>query len=126
MLMARFVLLAAVLVLLPACGGSRKAQTKPGVLVIVLDPIRPTALARLSMPLEVTVGQHGGRSLGNYSLSHVNDPVVLLVKPGTYRVVVSAGCAADVRVPPRGALANGNEAHVLVSMYPGGTCQVRK
>jgi hypothetical protein len=124
--MKRCVLLAAVLVLLPACGGSRRAQATPGVLVIMLDPIRPSALAGASMPLEVTVRQHGGRSLGNFSLSHVNDPLVLLVKPGAYRVVVSAGCAGGVRVSPRGALANGNEARVLVSMYPGGTCQVRQ
>jgi hypothetical protein len=125
MLMARCVLLAAVLVLLPACGGSRQAQATLGVLVIVLDPVTPTSLAGASLPFEVTVRQHGKRSLGSFSLSHVNDPLVLLVKPGTYRVVVSAGCEGSVRVPPRGALTNGNEAHVLVSFYPSGRCRVR-
>jgi hypothetical protein len=125
MRMARYVLLAAVLLLLPACGGNRQAEATPGVMVIVLDPISPSALAGASMPFEVTVRQHDGRSLGNYSLSHANDPLVLLVKPGAYRVVVSAGCAGGVSVPPRGSPTHGNEAHVLVSMYPGGTCRVR-
>jgi hypothetical protein len=77
------------------------------------------------MPFEVTVRQHGGRSLGNFSLSHANDPLVLLVKPGAYRVVVSAGCDGSVRVPPRGSPTHGNEAHVLVPLYLGGRCQVR-
>jgi hypothetical protein len=76
------------------------------------------------MPFEVTVRQHGGRSLGNFSLSRVSDPLVLLVKPGAYRVVVSAGCDASVRVPPRGSPTHGNEAHVVVSMYVGGGCRV--
>jgi len=57
--------------------------------VIVLDPITPTALAGASLPFEVTVRQHGGHALGNFSLSDVNDPLALLVKPGTNRVVVS-------------------------------------
>jgi hypothetical protein len=125
MLMARYVLLAAALLLLPACGGIRQADATPGVMVIVLDPIGPSALAGASMPFEVTVRQHDGPSLGNYSLSHANDPLVLLVKPGAYRVVVSAGCDGSVKVPPRGSPTNGNEAHVLVSMYVGGRCQVR-
>jgi hypothetical protein len=86
--------------------------------VIVLDPIRPSALPGVSMPLEVTVRHRGGRLVGNYSLSHVNDPLVLLVKPATYRVVVSAGCRGIAAVPPRGALTTGNEAHVLVRSTP--------
>jgi hypothetical protein len=125
MLMARCVLLAAVLLSLSACGGSREGEATPGVMVIVLDPISPSALAGASLPFEVTVRQRGGRSLGNFSLSHVNDPLVLLVKPGAYRVVVSAGCAGAVRVPPRASSTHGDEAHVLVSMYGGGTCRVR-
>jgi hypothetical protein len=123
--MARCALLAAVLVLLPACGGSRQARATPGVLVVVLDPVTPTSLAGASLPFEVTVREHGRRSLGSFSLSNVNDPLVLLVKPGAYSVVVSAGCEGGVRVPPRRALTNGNEARVLVSLYPSGRCRVR-
>jgi hypothetical protein len=64
--------------------------------------------------------------VGHYSLSHVNDPLVLLVQPGTYRLVVSAGCDGGVSVPARGSLTSGDEARVLVSIYPSGRCQVRE
>jgi hypothetical protein len=96
------------------------------VLVIVLDPIDAAALAGASLPLEVTVRRHTGRLVGDYSLSHTNDPLVLLVQPGTYRLVVSAGCDGGVRVPPRGSLTSGQEARVLVSIYQNGKCQVRE
>jgi hypothetical protein len=66
-----------------------------------------------------------GRLVGNYSLSHTNDPLVLLVQPGRYRVAISAGCDGGVTVPVRGSLTSGNEARVLVSIYRGGRCQVR-
>ena len=126
--MARYTLMGAVLVLLlAACGGSRSAQPEPAVLVIVLDPVRPSALGGASMPLEVTVRHDNGRSVGNYSLSHVNDPLVLLVQPGPYRVTVSAGCEGRVNVPPRGALTSGDEARVLISFYTrGDKCKVRE
>lgn len=78
----------------------------------------------MSLPFEVTVRDHSGRSLGNYSLSHANDPLVLLVQPGMYRVAVSAGCHGRVTVPRRGSPTHGNEAHVLVSIYDGGRCTV--
>jgi hypothetical protein len=74
---------------------------------------------------EVTVKYRAGRLVGNYSLSHANDPLVLLVEPGMYRVGVSAGYRGTVRVPPRGALTSGDEAHVLVSIYDHGRCKVR-
>jgi hypothetical protein len=120
--MVRVALVGIVLVLVTACGSNQ--QAKPGVLVIVLDPIRREALAGLSLPFEVTVRDHSGRSLGNYSLSHANDPLVLLVQPGMYRVAVSAGCHGRVTVPRRGSPTHGNEAHVLVSIYDGGRCTV--
>jgi hypothetical protein len=93
--------------------------------VIFLDPIYPDALAGVSLPLEVTVHRNTGRLVGNYSLSHANDPLVLLVQPGRYRVAVSAGCDGGVSVPVRASLTSGNEGHVLVSIYHGGRCQVR-
>jgi hypothetical protein len=124
--MARCGLLAALVFLLAACGESRQAQPRPGVLVIVLDPIDPAALAGASMPFEVTVRRHTGRVVGHYSLSHANDPLVLLVQPDTYRVAVSAGCESGVRVPARGSLTSGNEARLLVSIYDGGRCEVRQ
>jgi hypothetical protein len=78
------------------------------------------------MPFEVTVRRQTGRLVGHYSLSHTNDPLVLLVRPGTYRVVVSAGCDGGVSVPPRGPLTSGQEARLLVSIYQNGKCQVRE
>jgi hypothetical protein len=117
--------IAALLLLLAGCGGSEKSNPAPGVLVIVLDPTRPEALAGSSLPFEVTVRNNIGELVGNYSLSHANDPLVLLVQPGKYRVAVSDGCHGRVTVPPRGSPTHGNEAHVLVSIYDRGRCKVR-
>jgi hypothetical protein len=80
--------------LLVACGGTRTVEDTRGTLVIVLDPVRPTALDSASLPFEISVRRRGGDLLGNYSLSHVNDPLVLLVRPGRYAITVSAGCRA--------------------------------
>jgi hypothetical protein len=117
----------AVVLLVVACGGTRTIQRSPGVLVIVLNPVRPTALDGASLPLEVSVRHQSGELLGNYSLSHVEDPLVLLVTPGRYAITVSAGCRGRVRVPPWGrSPSSGYEARVLVSFYySGGRCHLR-
>src|SRR5207302_3852851 len=98
--MAQAALVGIALVLLAAaCGGSRPVEKKPGVLVVILDPVRPDALDALSMPLEVTVRHQPGDLVGNYPLSHVDDPLVLLIRPGRYSIKVSAGCAGRFIVP---------------------------
>jgi hypothetical protein len=117
----------AVVLLVAACGGTRTIRRSPGVLVIVLNPVRPAALDGASLPLEVSVRHQSGDRLGNYSLSHVEDPLVLLVAPGRYAVTVSAGCRGAVTVPPWGrSPTSGHEALVLVSFYYSGRrCHLR-
>jgi hypothetical protein len=107
------------MVLLVACGGTRTIEDKRGILVFVLNPVRPTALDGASLPLEISVRRRPDDLLGNYSLSHVNDPLILLVRPGRYAIIVSAGCQGRVTVPPS------VETRVLVSFYySGGRCHL--
>jgi len=126
--MARAALLGIALVLVAAaCGGSRPVEKKPGVLVVILDPVRPDALDALSMPLEVTVRHQPGDLVGNYPLSHLDDPLLLLIRPGRYSIKVSVGCGGRFTVPPRGPLTSGDWARVRVSFYyRGGKCHLRE
>jgi hypothetical protein len=126
--MAGAALLGIALVLLAAaCGGGRPVEKKPGVLVVILDPVRPDALDALSMPLEVTVRHQPGDLVGNYPLSHVDDPLVLLIRPGRYSIKISAGCAGRFMVPAQGQLTSGDLERIRVSFYyRGGKCHLRE
>jgi hypothetical protein len=75
------------------------------------------------MPLFVTVHDDDGRRLlSNAPLSHPEEPLAVLVQPGSYRVTVSSGCSGKIAVP---ALPAGAEAIADVLLV-GHKCGVRQ